>query len=60
MPELVLYTATGILWYPAKTIKCWRAWVAQQQSHTLPREDKIKHILSRIESCARLYRTVHE
>ena len=22
MPELVLSTATGILWYPAKTIKC--------------------------------------
>ena len=34
MPELVLSTATGILWYPAETIKCVRAWVAQQQSHT--------------------------
>ena len=22
MPELVLSTATGILWYPAETIKC--------------------------------------
>ena len=28
-------------------------WVALQQSHTLPREDKIKHILSRIKSCLR-------
>ena len=53
MPELVLSAATGIYSALPKPLNAMRAWVALQQSYTLPREDKIKHILSRVKSCLR-------